>query len=242
MDVLRSCYSTRMRFDPAAPGTSSRVDWYFCPPAAKVFPSAHSFGSLNWYRGSGLPDAPLGELQAAPRPWRNGSRPSEAAGLKVCEGVDKFLTGEPYLVTPRAEYPDGFPRCCNAVDTGVFLDAGAAASGYLCQGNPIPTFQIIVKVVAPTGAPWAPYVGQSYSLLYQPQSFPPLYVNNAAGGGMGIKMHIVCSGLGQGWFLRAGGGSSGDTGPQYPVLSVGEHFVQNFPSFFSVATFQIVAF
>lgn len=63
MDVIRSCYVTKMRLHADDPGKTTDVVWYRSEPGARAFPGQHRFGSLDWdgrYR-----EGPLGE--AGPR-------------------------------------------------------------------------------------------------------------------------------------------------------------------------------
>jgi hypothetical protein len=71
VDFVRSCYSTQAILDVL--GNEYLIEWYFCDPGAPLLAGEH-FASNNW-----LPDRsdsqPIGEVFAAARPWRNGSRP-----------------------------------------------------------------------------------------------------------------------------------------------------------------------
>ena len=181
MDVLRSGYSTRMRFDPSSPGRSSPVTWYRCPAGAQVFPGAHNFPSLNWYRGSNLPQAPLGELLSAPRPWSNGKTPVEATGTKLCVVPAAFMTGLPYLSTPRDEYPDSYPKCCNLIPT--------ACCGFMPA-------QMMVTLISETDplSPWFPYIGVSWVLNWN--GIAKWFFNIAPGPPALIaNLIVLCAGL-----------------------------------------------
>lgn len=74
IDLLRSCYSTKMQvFDP--PGEEIDVQWWFCDDKAKLFPDYTRFASGNWasdrhgWTGTG-------EVEGAPREWADGEPPS----------------------------------------------------------------------------------------------------------------------------------------------------------------------
>jgi hypothetical protein len=72
VSLLRSCYSTRMRFFADDLSIETPVDWYFTDPGAKWCGLSNVFNSRNWYGGQ--QDWPLlGEVEGAARPWRNGS-------------------------------------------------------------------------------------------------------------------------------------------------------------------------
>lgn len=73
VDMLRSCYSTMVKFfvdsDLEIP-----VQWYFCDEHALPYPGHTLFGSGNW--ASSRDDWPgPGEVLGAPRPWNNGLMP-----------------------------------------------------------------------------------------------------------------------------------------------------------------------
>jgi hypothetical protein len=72
VSLLRSCYSTRMRFFSNDLTIETPVLWYFTEPGAKWCGLPNVFNSRNWYGGTtGWPD--LGEVEGAPRPWADGS-------------------------------------------------------------------------------------------------------------------------------------------------------------------------
>jgi hypothetical protein len=242
MDVLRSCYRTRMRFDPSQPTKSSPVTWYFCPAGALPLPVAHSFGSINWYGGSGLPDAPIGELQSSPRPWSNGATPAEATGLVCPVDQSLFLTGAPYLTTPKPTYPDGFPRICNDAVSGLWFDHINAAGVVTCfnVGQSFPFMGFNVKVLPSTnpGSPWFPFINQTYALAKVSNY---VWSNPAAGGGLGAAITFQCSGNpASPWFATFGmcavvafGSGGAPPGTGFATLSP--------PAGPSVAQFQIVS-
>lgn len=213
MDVVRSCYSTTMRFDSSSPTVSSPVIWYFCAPGALAFPGAHSFGSANWIKGQGLPDGPIGELQAAPRPWRDGSAPIESTGLRLCATVDPslFLNGSSYLLTPRPSYPDGYPLCCNYVPGGLLLEGTASITFSPRCGSAqilVPNTITIEILSNPGTCPlWAPFQGQSY-VLTRLGGPALIWSNPGAGGGAGITAEVACvSGPFIKWTYTLGGAS-----------------------------------
>jgi len=74
MDMLRSCYRTRMRFNTADPSDGYPVRWYFVDPpeGAGPLPVPSVFSSRNWrtYHGA---ETDLGEVAGAYRQWVNGS-------------------------------------------------------------------------------------------------------------------------------------------------------------------------
>lgn len=113
VDVLRSCYRSRMRFDRNRPDLLVEVEWYFSPPGAKVCPYPTAFGSRNYTDVKELPDLSLGEVEVTTR-WVSGLCPPAVTGQFFCGdpaaaavGVD--LTGGP--LEPLDPF-DGVPLCC----------------------------------------------------------------------------------------------------------------------------------
>lgn len=111
MDVLRSCYSTTMRFQ-AGNDRLSPVNWYHCPAGAQQFMAHHSFASLNWSGGSPAGNS-VGEVIGAARPYSKGVNPG-TLGTNYCGSLSDYLGIADFLTTPRPTYPDGIPSCCNA--------------------------------------------------------------------------------------------------------------------------------
>lgn len=75
MDLLRACYTTKMRFTEGDL-TEYPVAWFFCNEGAQVFPTAHVFNSLNWV-GDKFQITTAGEVEDAPRPFSYGVAPVE---------------------------------------------------------------------------------------------------------------------------------------------------------------------
>lgn len=73
MDVIRRCYTTKMRFFEDS-DVEIPVQWYFAHPDAKVFPKWHRFASGNWARDKDFWTGP-GEASWRPRPWSDGEPP-----------------------------------------------------------------------------------------------------------------------------------------------------------------------
>jgi len=49
MDLLRSCYYSRMAIYRDRPDIMVAGSWHFSPPGAKVLPFMHGFGSGQWH-------------------------------------------------------------------------------------------------------------------------------------------------------------------------------------------------
>jgi len=77
MDLLRSAYTTFMRFRDDDPATL--VKWFRCSPGAEVFRGPTVFRSANW-ESDGYTNEGLGEQRPSRRPWSNGATPSGVGG------------------------------------------------------------------------------------------------------------------------------------------------------------------
>jgi len=73
MDLVRSCYTTTMRFY-ADSADEVPVRWYFCAPDADIFPGYTLFGSGNWASEKIDWQGP-GEAAWRPREYSDGSPP-----------------------------------------------------------------------------------------------------------------------------------------------------------------------
>lgn len=72
VSLLRSCYSTQMRFFRDSLSTATPVRWYFLPEGSQWVGLENVFNSRNWYGGTQFwPD--LGEVEGSPRTWVDGS-------------------------------------------------------------------------------------------------------------------------------------------------------------------------
>lgn len=126
MDMLRSCYSCKMRFEPGGAGIPVR--WFFAKPGAKPFPGEHGYFSLNWEDPRDA--APVGEDRALMVPkWANGQGPALLSGQCV-ECVDPNLfhsDGVPPGIQPsRAVSSSGAPVTCLRAKVGGLSFTGKA--------------------------------------------------------------------------------------------------------------------
>lgn len=94
MDLLRSCYSTTMRFEQGGPAIPIR--WFFTPKGTPMLPFGHTFASRNWEdEGKLLPDdGGVGEIRHAPRRWSIG-RPGANFGYRHPDGPQSYYVGGP---------------------------------------------------------------------------------------------------------------------------------------------------
>lgn len=99
MDLLRSCYATKVRVCPTSLHEWDQ-EWFWCKDTAAIFPTWHSFGSLNYVADP--PEDGIGEVAYAERPYRKGSGAPSGPGI---------FSGDP---TP---FQRGF---CTVADTPAF--------------------------------------------------------------------------------------------------------------------------
>lgn len=108
MDLLRSCYSTKMQVTPD-PADVVDVDWFFTD--ADALPFTHTFGSDVWnddhcgYVG-------VGEVYLAPRVYRRGTRVGDGAGTASCNTAQEWLEGLAGPGSPAVLDVYGTPLCC----------------------------------------------------------------------------------------------------------------------------------
>lgn len=114
MGVLRSCYSTHCRFDPARPADLRTISYYFADSGAPFIEGRCCFQPKTFI----LPfddDGSLGEVGGYPRPWRNGATPIPYPARGMCAG--DFFVGIPLGgVWPIG--PNGVKACCGRAIPG----------------------------------------------------------------------------------------------------------------------------
>ena len=109
MDLLRSCYTTEMRFWQDRPD-SVPVRWFWADEDAQVFPGYHRFASGNWATPYGKWEGP-GEVQDAPREWNDGANPG-LSGQKFCGPQSSYEHGSPWPGKPLHANAEGLCPCC----------------------------------------------------------------------------------------------------------------------------------
>jgi hypothetical protein len=163
VDMLRSCYSTRMRFFRNRPDVTTLVHWFFCEPDAGILPFPTVFNSGNWWSDKTI-DSPLGEVRGDPRPWRNGQPPAPYEGVQPCGTAEEFFRGTADPPVPPIErLANGMPVCC-APEVGGLLYEGS--SEVLIQAEQQVRRAILIDIYrVGTGPPAAPAVAAVPALI-----------------------------------------------------------------------------
>lgn len=133
LDVLRSCYRFNARLDPARPDLLVEMEYYFCPPGAKVFQHPHIFGSSNYTCAKENWDISLGEVEVTQR-WVRGDTPPAVPGQFSCGDLAKFAGGVDLVFggTEPLDPFDGMPLCCRG---------GVPFGDFIAQETGDPIFQ-----------------------------------------------------------------------------------------------------
>jgi hypothetical protein len=196
MDLLRSCYTTKMRFWRDA-ATEVGVRWFFCAPDAEVFPYDTVFGSGNW--ASDRFDWPgPGEVLGAARDWSNGALPGELLGKKFCGPLEAYTRGATTDMPALEANVQGICCCCTCT-----CDCDDLVQRFE------ETMAITVTAVAGGGGGGLFHVGQLWPLTKNETAFPPYWETG----------EIATPGTGFAWMrLRV---SCFDWGPLGRLVSLG---------------------
>lgn len=113
VSYLRSCYSTKARFFADRPDIVSTVVWQWCEPDAPPLPYDNVFTARTWYDNFPTSWPLLGEVDGAPRVWRNGDAVGPLPRLAPCGQQAAFINGVPYALANSAPV-NGFGQlvCC----------------------------------------------------------------------------------------------------------------------------------
>lgn len=115
MDVLRSCYASKMRIFPDRPDIEVEGEWRWCPPDAKVIPYGIPWSSCNWDEAThAFADEQLGEI--ARGEYSKGILSPRLNGQHFCGTQDEWENGTPY--NERGKVPvdvDNVPLCCKPI-------------------------------------------------------------------------------------------------------------------------------
>ena len=94
MDVLRSCYTRKMRYVKGDISKTFDATWYFAAETALPFPGFHLFSSAVW--DTVHPTAvTLGDSESFSRRWYNGRRLNRSDGRSFAGPKECFLQGAP---------------------------------------------------------------------------------------------------------------------------------------------------
>lgn len=139
--MLRSCYSTWARFG-SDQSQASRIVWYWSQPGARDLGIPTPFCSRNYTAHGVYPE--LGEVEFAPRPWRDGSFGIAVSGLNgPCGSRGVWQFG--YQGTIPPDFPRnnlGLLPCCDVLGASL----GRPTIGWMVDpGSEPPTPQAISR-------------------------------------------------------------------------------------------------
>jgi hypothetical protein len=113
MDLVRSCYTSTMRFFSDS-DVEIPVRWFFCDSNAKVFPHVHRFGSSNWDPSVSTFSGP-GEVKRGSPQWSNGALVPGMLGQLFCGPLAVYQAGAVYPGVPLNADSSGLCMCCGSV-------------------------------------------------------------------------------------------------------------------------------
>jgi len=123
MDLLRSCYSQKIRYIKGDLAQEETTAWYFCAKTAKPFPFNHAFGSPTWDIVHPTPTT-IGFNAQASRQYYSGRSLNNSRGDKFAGPAAWFAEGAPAPANlPRAL--NGTPLECLQNPLGLALSGGS---------------------------------------------------------------------------------------------------------------------
>jgi hypothetical protein len=125
MDVLRSCYTGKMRFKASDNPVS--VAWFFADKQAKIFRAPTLFRSAD-FESTPFQNNGLGEQRPPRGSWRNGMRPSLLDGLKADQHFPLAFWEEGIpadVTTSLPRLPTWEPILCISPAVGVRFNGAA---------------------------------------------------------------------------------------------------------------------
>ncbi len=128
VDLVRSCYRTKMSFFPSRPDLLTTVQWYFCRPGALPLPFPTRFNSSNWTEQKQYWPG-TGEVLGQPRPWSRGQPPASYLGNQFAGTEEQFRNGCEYPVSPVLErLNNSLPVILKPMPGGFFINGLAGYS------------------------------------------------------------------------------------------------------------------
>lgn len=138
VDVIRTCYSTDMRFFSDDPTKITRVDWY--KTTGPNMPFASSFGSKTYDRIEGLVPLPIGEVEGTQK-WRGWNPPYPIDPGPPCGTSQQWAQGATAADPIPAQQPGSLlPVCCPPAPEGGLVGVGIGESSFVtpCCAEPVP--------------------------------------------------------------------------------------------------------
>ena len=112
VDLLRSCYCTKVRFYNGDP-TTDDLEWHFTDPHYPVLTTPSRINSLNWVDATERVDHPefAGEVPGT-RKYSKGMRNVGLRATTYCGGVADWIGNGVRPPTPPVLDAFGVPQCC----------------------------------------------------------------------------------------------------------------------------------
>lgn len=108
VDLIRSCYKTRMRFSNDPEDQGSLVQWYWTEPGAGRLPYPTGYDSRTWEYNEPWTWPVHGEILGGPRTFASGTRPTPAPAT-----ARPFPCGSPAQWSPAVPSAgEGAVNCC----------------------------------------------------------------------------------------------------------------------------------
>jgi hypothetical protein len=199
MDLIRSCYTTFMRFFSDS-DLAIKVRWFFCDNDAETFPGHHRFGSGNWASDK-WPWPGAGEVPDAPRVWDSGAIIPGYLGEKFCGPLSGYRDGVPFPGVPLNGIATGECQCCKP------LPPSTLCSDFVPTLPATLRFRIL-SIDVGTGIPSLYHVGDEFDMVaigFPPDPTVGFYATQdwqRNGCPDLVSFHVVCTPGDQGNFLQ----------------------------------------
>lgn len=128
MDLARAGAKRDAQFFTDASQQNVTIRWYQCPPNAKVFPTQHKWGKLDWYTQPWAADG-VGEVYDAKQSYSPRETPEGVTGQSYFGPLEYFQNGvtyDPEVNTPRRD--DGIAEgCVDCEGNFIAIESGECA-------------------------------------------------------------------------------------------------------------------
>jgi len=132
MDLMRSCYKSKMRPYLDRPDVEIAGEWQFCLPGAKPLPFPHRFGSQIWDWHNTYCNPAIGEATGFDG-YASAAVNAKLTGEKFCGREEYLRFGSPFDAARIATDCDGLPLCC--ITDPVFCLGDSDGNGLQTQAD-----------------------------------------------------------------------------------------------------------